>query len=396
MKKYLLAALFVCIFAPVIFARDYIDYSNYIFDPNTYDNYVYDAADFALEALEYVEGTGVGTDWLSGDLFNNQDVAIGRPTVDTTGDDWYFPETEPAPVNPVYPPFRSFEIVTIGAGGHLTLKFGHKVRDDENNPYGTDFIVFGNAFQVMPNSGAWLNGNPETETVLGEGYYEPATVSVSQDGVTWYSFTNDPNFMKDNTNFVRLSADANDGPFADSFAPTLGRIYDPNNPAASLGDWNQWWGVPTNPTLPVEPSLWFNSFAGYTVADICSVYGHSAGGTGFDIGRLDLPTDPVTGKKWFQYVRIDDKPAGGTPEIDAVSDVSCCGDWKHPRPAGDITNDCKVNYHDLVMLGHFWRLSGFDPNAPAAKADIHKDGRINIDDLSAMADNWLGCSWGCE
>ncbi len=64
-------------------------------------------------------------------------------------------------------------------------------------------------------------------------------------------------------------------------------------------------------------------------------YGDSAGGTGYDINLLDLPVDPNTGFKWFQYIRIDDQPGGGTAEVDAVADVSCPGDYLHPAPIGD-------------------------------------------------------------
>ena len=122
---------------------------------------------------------------------------------------------------------------------------------------------------------------------------ECGIVSVSQDGATWYSFTNDPNFMADDPGFIKLAADADDGPFCDGFAPTLGRVYDPCHADASIGEWNLWWAEPTNPTLPVDPNLSFETLAGRSVARVAQTYGDSAGGTGYDIARLDLPNRAV-------------------------------------------------------------------------------------------------------
>lgn len=56
--------------------------------------------------------------------------------------------------------------VSLGAaGGYVQYDMGGFISDDPANPYGVDFIVYGNAF----------NGNPEA-----------ASVQVSQDGVKWY------------------------------------------------------------------------------------------------------------------------------------------------------------------------------------------------------------------
>ena len=73
----------------------------------------------------------------------------------------------------------------------------------------------------------------------------------------------------------------------------------------------------------------------------------SAGGTGFDIG--------VFGLDWIKYVRIEDDPNSGvTTEIDAIADVGCCGDYRHPYPVGDINKDCRVDMEDMSLLGRYW------------------------------------------
>ena len=56
--------------------------------------------------------------------------------------------------------------VSLGAlGGYIEFEFEEGIKNDSNNPYGVDFVVYGNAF----------NGNPEA-----------GAVQVSQDGKTWY------------------------------------------------------------------------------------------------------------------------------------------------------------------------------------------------------------------
>ena len=357
-----------------------------------YGQYVYDANDFATDWIDY-RPNGMISDWLSGDPFDDPAAALGRPTVDTTGDDWFIPMNTPAPVVPVYPPFRSGELVYLGEGGSLTLSFNHAVCDDENNPYGIDFIVFGNAAQTVGGDQSWVNGDPLAVQAGPSGGSEPGIVSVSQDGTTWYSFTSNPSFMADDPSFVKLPADAPDGPFCDGFAPTLGRVYDPCWAETSLGNWNRFWAEPTNPTLPVDPALSYASLAGMSVARMAQTYGDSAGGTGYDLARLDLPVDPNTGKKWFQFVRIDDAPGGGTTDIDAVADVSCPGDYKHAAPAGDVNGDFCVDVEDAASVADFWQLQIADPTDPAAAADLNDDGKIDIADLEIVLENLGSCAW---
>ena len=301
----------------------------------------YDQNDFAAEVVEYVQGTNIPSDVLpGGQLYNDPNMALGRPTLITTGDGMYMSPTEQVLVVPVYPPFRSFELVAIGNGGQLTVKFNHRVVHDKNNPYRIDFIIYGNAFLTISGGQNWTNGNPEATTVIGSVHTKPGRVAVSQDGNNWYYFSN--------------------GPYADSFAPTASYEWD---------DVNNVWGDELDPTRPIDPNLTAASLNGLTVAEVIEAYNGSAGGTGFDIGTLGLD--------WIQYVRIENDPTSGViPEIDAIAGVSCCGDYKHPYPVGDLNQDCRVNFVDFTILAQNW-LVGTDWN-----------------DLSDLADNWLKCT--CE
>lgn len=299
--------------------------------------YQYDPNDFAAEVISYTQGTGVGWDILDGMYYNNPATALDRPSNMTTS------ASNPniwMRVVPVCQPFRSFEIVTIGNGGQLTLKFNHPVVNDEKNLYGIDFIIFGNAWQAKIGEDYWeLDSNPEDVEVLGTVSAEPAIVSVSQDGQIWYRFST--------------------GPYADDFSPTCGFDWDSVNHS---------WGGELDPTRPINPNLTAEGMGGKTVAEIIDLYDGSAGGTGFDIGILGLD--------WIQYVRIEDKPGvSKTAEIDAISDVSACGDYRHPYPIGDLNQDCRVNIYDFCF------------------AMEQGDG---IMETIEVTDHWLECTWDCE
>jgi len=358
-----------------------------------YGRYVCDANDFATAWIDY-QPQGMMNDWLSQEPYNDPNAALGRPTVDTTGDGWIAPTTAAVPVVPVYPAFRSQELVFLGKGGSLTLTFNHPVRDDVLNPYGIDFLVFGNTCLRQAN-GQYLTDGAFADIVVGDSdSSEPGIVSVSQDGVTWYCFTSDPNFMAADPNFIKLPAEAGDGPFCDGFAPTLGRVYDPCNVDASLGETNLWWAEPTNPTLPLDPAVSVKTLSGRSVARVAQTYGDSAGGTGYDLARLDLPVDPNTRLKWFTYIRIDDAAAGGEPEIDAVADVSCPGDYRHPAPLGDVNGDFRVDDEDVAVVAGCQGVSVSGPDDPAAAADLNADGVIDAADLEIVQNHLGTVAWG--
>jgi hypothetical protein len=299
------------------------------------------ASDFASVVVKYVPGTVAGS-------FTNATCAIGRPTVDTKGDGFYISPTASVPVVPVNAAFWATEVVTVGVGGELVLKFDHQILNDPANPYGIDFLIFGNTFQAT-SGGEWRNGDPSLSRAGSTGFAEFGRVSVSQDGQTWYTFSA--------------------GPYADSFAPTLGRCYDPVNPVSSLGTWNHWWGIPTDPTLPLPPALSFAKFQGRTVAEIAGVYDKSAGGTGFDLSAVGLD--------WIQYVRIQDAGNNATPEIDAIADVA-------PRKSGDANLDGIVDVGDLGILAANYGST----LASWCKGDFTGDGCVDVGDLGVLAANY--------
>jgi len=309
-------------------------------------------SDFAVAVEEYVPGIAP--------QFSDPASALGRPTVDTRGDGGATGSPlDPVVVLPVNPPFRGEEVVSIGEGGHLTLRFDHPVEDDPRNPCGIDFIVFGNALHNLGGGQFWMNGDPNLFTMqLASLSAEPGVVEVSQDGEQWFVF--------DLSDVQPPRAT----PLADTAMPTLGRIYDPPNAEPSLPG-NQWWGRPTDPTRPVNPDWSAADFVGLTVAQYARRYGCSAGGTGFDL--RDVGLDGV------RFVRISNNDGDElTPDIDAVSDV-------RPYTFPDFDCDYDVDKDDIE---HFRScLTGpaiGPPGGDCARADFDRDNDVDQTDFAIL------------
>lgn len=321
--------------------------------------YVYDASDFAIEVTEYVQGGSVPSDFVYGMPFDQPQYALGRPTVDTTGDGNAGTTNDLLAVLPVYSPLRVWEMVSIGKGGYLILKFDHPVIDDPRNPCGIDFIIYGNSRQSIGGSSYWTNGDPTTSTI-GSTYVniEPGQVSVATSydpqnpgQTTWYPFAN--------------------GPYADDWTPTLGRIFDPANAPAALPH-NGFWGAETNPLIPFNPQLTAADFSGQTVAWCAQRYGYCAGGTGFDLADAGISS--------FQYIRIEN-PAGSnyTPEIDAIADVD------PTAAAPDFDCDADVDLDDITAFEACRTAPGvITTTGGCERMDIDYDGDVDQEDFAVL------------
>jgi hypothetical protein len=310
------------------------------------DAYLYDANDFASQVISYVPGTGI-TCTQDGEYYNDPSAALGGPTTMTAFEVGGWPDGN-EPVNPLFPAWLPDEVVTVGNGGSIILKFNHPVRNDQNNPYGIDLIIYGNC--MFAGSNPWTPGSDANSvTIVDWPYPEPGIVSVSEDEVFgpnmhWHTFSGPS------------------APHADSFAPTAAFRWDSANHRWDVN-------LPLDPTRPIDPALTPGDLAGLTVAQGIDRYNGSAGGAGFDIGALGLD------RIWF--VKIEDDPCAVRPsEVDSIADVSACGDYKHPFPVGDLNNDCRVNSKDFAILGENWLGVGTD--------------------LTPIANNWLKCSWECK
>ena len=228
------------------------------------------------------------------------------------------------PISPVNPAWMEGELFSLesdgdeeleageaGGPGFVTIEFDHDVVDDPANPYGLDFIVFGNAMCIRKGNEYYGEADdPGASILTSEGYSDYAKVEVSADGTNWFT---DPDWK-----------------FADTFAPTLGYLYEPSRADPTLFSGNRWWGRAAHATKPVNPNVDFADCENKTLTQVCNAYNGSAGGTGYDISRLNLPRD-AKGRRYFRYVRIsslyvDDTGEGDSgytaPDIDAVADVA--------------------------------------------------------------------------
>ena len=229
------------------------------------------ATQFAVEVVSYEPGTGFATDWNTGVGFTNRDAIIGAPTRATPGK-WG------GPITPFSPPYLSDQILSIGRGGEVTLKFAKPIRDEPFNPFGLDFIVFGGAGFMVTN-GDFSGGGITDGTLFGQAEGE-TRVSVSADGDAWFLLN--PELA----------------PVLDSYFPTDGG-----------GDFS----------LPVNPVLAKGDFAEGGLARFTELYAGSGGGSGYDIAwAIDTDNKPVTLGQ-VQFIRFE--VLSGKAEIDAVSDT---------------------------------------------------------------------------
>jgi len=222
------------------------------------------AAPFAAEVVSYTPGTNATAG------YTDPSVALGSPGR-ATG-------TGPfdGSLTPFNAPYQGSDVVSIGAGGQLTVRFDHPVADDAANPYGIDLLVFGNAF---------LGIDFNTGLADGSVFAEPARIAVSQDGVSWFN--------------VPILADA--------LFPSLA-YQDVTDPFGSDGS------VPTSYTRPMNPALGLADFAGKTTAELAALYAGSGGGAGIDLSPLGLP--------FIQYVRVfQDAGDSFASDVDAFADV---------------------------------------------------------------------------
>src|SRR6185369_3763047 len=219
-------------------------------------------AQFASAVVSYDHGTGFAAN------FTNANAALGAPGAGSS-------------VTPFAPPFSTSQLVSIGAGGSLTLQFSNPIANDAGHPFGIDFLIFGNSFFVV------TNGSGASAITSGALFTSSLStrVEVSLDASTW--FTLDP-----------------------ALAPTVGTFY----PTDGTG----------KPQLAVNPALNSSDFAGLNLSGIRGLYNGSAGGGGFDLSwARDGDGNPVDLAS-VDYVRID--VLSGRTQIDAVAPV--------PEPAG--------------------------------------------------------------
>jgi len=231
-------------------------------------NHAAAATNFAARVVAYEPGLNYA------EGFTNTETVLGDISrVNPFGD----------AVEPFNPPYGRAQILSIGEGGSVTIQFDEPVWNHRRNPFGVDFIIFGNSGFIITNdfdpvTYEWI-GTPATDGSLFGANPGVTRVSVSRDGRRFYEL---------------------------SGAPTVDTLF----PTDGTGD----------SSVAVDPALSEADFAGATLADIRARYGGSAGGTGFDISSARGPHGRRVPLSFIRFVRVE--VLSGKAEIDAFSAVT--------------------------------------------------------------------------
>ncbi len=234
-------------------------------------------AQFATEVISYTPGTGIATEFGTGLPYDQTSAVLGEPSRLTPGQFG-------GPVDPLAPPYTRDQLLSVGAGGSLTVKFSAPVGNDPLHPFGIDFQIFGSAGFIVTNDfDADFNyiGTPATDGSLFGAQDGETRVSVSADG----------------QNFFLLD-------------PAQARPVDGLFPTDGQGDF----------TRPLDPAFSGLTFSGKTLAEIRALYAGSGGGIGYDLAWAQDGNGTPANLSSISYVRIE--VLTGKSEIDALSAVA--------------------------------------------------------------------------
>jgi hypothetical protein len=223
---------------------------------------------WADAVLGYAAGAGANPSFL------NPSTTLGSPESATAGGDI---------VTMFNPAFGTDELGSIGTGGRLDVQFDAPVVDDPANPFGVDLIIFGNAGFVDfdPGDGAIDGPGAAFGSIFGT---DPMDVSVSQNGVDWFSV----------------------GTFTEGLFPA--QAFTDVPPFGDVPGLS-----PTDFTKPVDPALTLADFENLSYADALNLYAGSGGGTPIDISPSGLAS--------ASFVRVENPRTGVTVEIEAFAAV---------------------------------------------------------------------------
>jgi hypothetical protein len=235
-------------------------------------------------AQDFADGIASSSGLGTNPLYNDPQALLGPPSAYST-DTVNGGPTQLVASSLVYGPWNlgasgEKKVCTLPTGGQITVSFTTPIEDHPNNYFGMDFIVFGNSFFLNSIGAVQWNSNLNSVTIPSSSLFtEPITVSVSPDGLQWYTYP---------------------APRADGLWPTQAFRWD----AASAS-----WGSASDFLRPVSPSLTAQAVAGKTVAQAIELLQGSGGGTAFDLAASGFPS--------IRYLRFTG--AGG--EVDAVARV---------------------------------------------------------------------------
>lgn len=261
--------------------------------------------------------------------------------------------------------------VSLGmAGGYIQFDMGsHPIMNDANNPYGIDFIVYGNAFV----------GNPEA-----------AGVMVSNDGETWYTLAGSRHYMSDTKwnqkiSYVRIEGDAqqalnptfgSDGVYysTDYVSPSE-QTQTAINAAISAATWQ---GIPAASSAAAVNLSYWPEWANRTSTQAENYGNVWKIGTDSKIPAV-ASTDNNAGVNWDKADKVSTEPNGA--EVITYSGLTLVPDDTEVLKKQNITNPSQAQMTDVYQWGYAdVRVNGtaygtaINPYASAASAVSGGDG----------------------
>ncbi|HEY2952573.1 MAG TPA: PEP-CTERM sorting domain-containing protein [Verrucomicrobiae bacterium] len=281
------------------------------------------AAPFADAVVSYTPGAGFAPG------YTDPSAALGEPSRVTPG-------MFGGPVDPFDPPFLATQIVSLGAGGSLTVQFITPIFNSPGHLYGLDFLIFGNAgFDTGPDFNGIANGS-----LFGQNT-GATRVSVSADNVTYFELN-------------------------PAFAPVVDTLF----PTDGAGDFH----------TPVNPLIGAAAFAGQDLAGVRNLYAGSGGGAGFDLAWARDGGGQSVSLPSVNYIRVE--VLSGKSEIDGFATVV-------PEPAtwtllglGAVLGWAARR----GASGHWLRRSARRPGSQQPQGSIHSSDLPALPHFPAAAD----------
>lgn len=243
------------------------------------------ASNFATSLIDHSESLN-GSGW-----YNDPEDILGKPSLWSPV--WGSSDLDHLSI--VEPAWGDGYITTFDEGDWAIVNFDAPVYDDPKNPWGLDFIVYGNT--MFWGSGYVYDTTDHTSyTLTGAVNEEPVVISVSQNGSDWYTF-----------NTV----------YGDTLFPTNPWVWDPD---LYVSTGNGWTSSENDYTLPVNPNLTLDDFDDISSYEAMLLYAGSAGGTGFDLA--DISAYYGIDLDWIQYIKVEGTSSYSGGEIDAFADVA--------------------------------------------------------------------------
>ncbi len=234
--------------------------------------------------------------------------------------------------------------VSLGAlGGYIEFYFAYGIENDVRNPYGVDFVVYGNAFNGNPEAGAVQVSEDGTEwyELAGSLYYEK-TATGTTSTATWhngytgtlrnadvtYTYGDSNNDGNDDigASLTNGTVTLNAAPFTtattwwpnSSVYPMGGQPHTDNNVSVSFGSTSLAFGGVTAVQDSDDTAFYSFGYADVTPNGTISNYGDATnpytaytsskvGGDGFDLEwavEIDTGTPVNVSGMVFHYVRV--------------------------------------------------------------------------------------------